>query len=358
MNAKTLLRRWGWPTLKILLTLAILVGVGRQFARDLREFGKRPELIAEMRWDWLALWLTASGILYLLALGCSSLYWHRLLRVFGEKPTLLQTLRAYYVGQLGKYVPGKAVSLLMRGGLVSGPNVRVGPAIVTSFYEVLTTMATGALLAAIVFIIYPPHIGDLPWHPVFTVLLLLGLLGIPLLPGVFNLLMARLARRIPAVNAYQMPRMRARTLIEGMLITGVCWILLGASVWSALYAVVPDAPPLTPTLWIQMIGIVGLSYVAGFLILVAPGGLGVREFFLLEMLPYVGDFWSRLAACTLGVGGSPLGQGPVLAAVAVVAGNPIKWIALAVLLLRVVWTVAELLAAAAFQLLAILKRGQ
>ena len=168
--------------------------------------------------------------------------------------------------------------------------------------------------------------GDLQWHPVYTGLLLLGLLGIPLLPGVFNLLMARLARRIPAIDAYQMPRMRARTLIEGMAITSVGWVLLGGSLWTALVAVVPDASFLTPALGCQLIGIIGLSYVAGFLILVVPGGIGVREYFLLNLLVFAG---------------------------------PETWIALAVLLLRAAWTAAELVAAAGFQLLQTIKpRGE
>ena len=65
-------------------------------------------------------------------------------------------------------MPGKAWALLLRGGLVRGPETRLGVAIITSFYEVLTTMAAGALVAAVVFLVQPPEVTGLKWHPVFT----------------------------------------------------------------------------------------------------------------------------------------------------------------------------------------------
>src|SRR5438067_1020280 len=85
--------------------------------------------------------LTWVAGLCLLALGGSAWFWYWLMRTFGEQPEGPATVRAYYIGHLGKYVPGKAWALLMRGNLVRGPGVRLGVAIITAFYEVLTTMA-------------------------------------------------------------------------------------------------------------------------------------------------------------------------------------------------------------------------
>jgi len=310
------LKRWGWPIFKGVLALAILAGVAWQFARDLR----RTELnTLEFRWPWLAL----SAVTYVTALGFSALFWFRLLRIFGQHPTALPILRAYYIGQLGKYVPGKAWALLLRGGLVHGPQVHFGAAVLTAFYEVLTTMATGALVAAIVFVFQPPPTEGLEWHPLYTGLLLLGLLGLPLLPGVFNLLTARLARRFPMIDSLQTPKMTMKVLAEGVLTTALGWGLFGVSLWTALAAVLPEVPDLTLDLWLQLVGSIGLSYVAGFLVLVVPGGVGVREYFLSRLLAFVG---------------------------------PLALIDLAVLLMRLAWTTAELLAAGGLQLLAMVAK--
>src|SRR5262245_14013505 len=106
-------KRLWWSVGKFLLAAAILILVGRRFAEDLRD---EPLRGITLRWPWLIL----SGALYLLALGTSAGCWYRLMRFFGERPTVLATVRAYYVGHLGKYIPGKALALLMRGALVRG----------------------------------------------------------------------------------------------------------------------------------------------------------------------------------------------------------------------------------------------
>ena len=41
-------------------------------------------------------------------------------------------------------MPGKAWALMMRGTLVCGPDVKLGVALIATFYEVLTMMASGA----------------------------------------------------------------------------------------------------------------------------------------------------------------------------------------------------------------------
>jgi hypothetical protein len=302
-------KTWAWRLAKTLLAAAILVSVGRQFYHDL----KRPVDPAQPDLRELQLrpaWLGISGSLYLLALSFSALYWYRLLGLFGRRPPFLKAYRAYFLGQLGKYVPGKAWALLLRGGLVSGPETRLGVAIITAFYEVLTTMAAGALVAAVVFAFDPPRITGLTWHPVLTGLLLFGLCGLPLLPGVFNLLTRRMARRFAHVDALGLPPLRIATLAEGLLMTMCGWGVMGLSVWALLQGVLAEPRALTISHWAQYCASIGLAYVAGFLAFMIPSGVGVREYFLGRLLAFAG---------------------------------PDNWIAASVLLLRLVWTTAELL---------------
>jgi hypothetical protein len=305
---KRWLRRWGWTVGKTLLALAILVGIGRQFYHnltqlDLSELALRPA------------WLVLSAGLYLLALGSSAWFWWRLMRTFGERPQGPATVRAYYIGHLGKYVPGKAWALLMRGNLVRGPGVRLGVAIITAFYEVLTTMASGALLAAVLFALQAPAASGLGAHPVVVGVLLLALLGIPLLPGVFNRLVARLATRFQTVESFRLPRLGGGTLALGLLVTGGGWLVMGVSLWAAVQAVVPEPYALTPESWGRYVAMVGLSYVAGFLAFMLPSGVGVREGVLEGFL--APELAGRVA------------HGSAVATVTV-------------LLLRLLWTTAEL----------------
>jgi glycosyltransferase 2 family protein len=303
---KTAIQRWGWPVLKTLLALAVLAAIGHKFYDDLR----RPELQAlELRPGWMAL----SGGLYLLALLPSAWYWYHLMQVFGDRPRPLAALRAYFVGQLGKYVPGKAVALILRGTLVRAPDVRFGVAIISSFYEVLATMAAGGMMAAVIFALDPPDdIPGIHWHPALTSLLLLSLCGVPLLPGVFNFIVGRMSRRFQKVEAFRVPPLRVRTLAVGLVVIAAGWLLLGLSVWAMLQAVLPMSPTWSFAAWMRCTGSIGFAYVAGFLIVFLPGGVGAREFLLLHLLAFAG-------------------------------GEPI--IAVAVLLLRLVWTAFEVLIA-------------
>ena len=325
-----------WPFVKAILWLAILFFIGRQFARDL----SRPELGQRSLHPG---WLIVSGLLYLLGLSLSALYWQRLLAHLGAHPPLGAALRAYYLGHLGKYLPGKAWALLLRTSLVRGYGVSTGLAALTSFYEVLTTMAAGVLVAAILFAVLgadagaglnaetlrrllmmeqPADVGlQRPVVVMLSALLFLGLV-VPLDPAIFNRLAHRLSLPFRERDAAQLPRIHLRHLLEGLAFTSIGWLLLGASFAAALRGILGDAWPWLDVRTARLPAIMGLAYVIGFVILIAPGGLGVREFLLTLLLtPEL-------------VGVEDMGPEDARATVV-----------LAVLILRLVWTAAELLTA-------------
>ena len=141
-------RQW-WPVVQAVVAVVVVGLVGWQFARTLR----RPELWQQPlhpRFEWLAL----GAILYLLGLGFPARFWLGLLRNYGERPSPVAVIRAYYCGHLGKYVPGKALAVLIRVGLIHADGVRTGVAAMTAAYETLTTMASGALVAVVLLSVY------------------------------------------------------------------------------------------------------------------------------------------------------------------------------------------------------------
>jgi uncharacterized membrane protein YbhN (UPF0104 family) len=301
-----------WPTIKLVLGMTVVVAVAWQFYRDLSHESLQD---IKIRPGWLAL----SALLYIVGLAFSAFYWYRLLTTLGEKPRLLPTVRAYYLSQLGKYLPGKAWALMMRGTLVRGPEVKLGVALITTFYEVLTTMASGALLAAVVFVIQPPALLQGVVHPVWLGLLLLVLCGLPLLPAVFNRLVGRLAIRFEKIESFKLPKLGMLTLIEGLITTSGVWVCFGCSLWAAVTGVMLDAPALTVEFWMRSSAIIGLACVGGFVAIVTPGGVGVREWVLDKFLA------------------------PELAVAAVTMEQPVAIVV--ALVLRVAWTVAELVVA-------------
>ena len=94
--------------------------------------------------------VVASGVLYVLGLVPMGWFWQRDARLRSAAPRRCRpALRAYFLGHLGKYVPGKAMSVILRVAAVRKwvPSMRI--ALVSTLIETLTMMAVGALLAAV-----------------------------------------------------------------------------------------------------------------------------------------------------------------------------------------------------------------
>ena len=287
------------PWVKLLIAALILAGIGWQFYRDLTKKDEATGVLILSDLRWQPGWLLLSAVLYLVFLGSSCWYWRRLLLHFGPAPSPLATTRAYFVSQFGKYIPGKAWALLMRGALVQGPNLRLGLAIITTFYEVLTTMAAGAMLGVIAFSIQPPFKADLYVPPVIVGSLMLLVCAAPLLPGVFNRIAGRLAHRLRADDAGPLPKIDMATLLLGLAMTAGGWCLLTVSVWAGLASVLPETPALDLSMGLRCLGAIAVAYVGGFLIPIMPGGLGAREFFLSRLLGATGAEAALFTAAAL-----------------------------------------------------------
>ncbi|MES1212996.1 MAG: lysylphosphatidylglycerol synthase domain-containing protein, partial [Singulisphaera sp.] len=136
-------KKYAIAAAKLALVLVVLWGMqrtGRAALADLEEHEWSP---ASLRPGWLVV----SAAAYLIGLLPSAIFWHRLLHLFGQPASLGATIRAWYVGSLGKYVPGKAMVIVMRTALLRRAGVGIAISTATIFYETLTTMAAGAFVA-------------------------------------------------------------------------------------------------------------------------------------------------------------------------------------------------------------------
>ena len=265
-------RKWLMPAVK--LTVVILVGwwVVATF---------RDAFIELSQHDWRVepLWLVASGGFYLLGLLPSALYWHHVLRVMGQRAGLLETVRAYYIGHLGKYVPGKAMVVVLRAGPIRSHRVDTTLAAVSVFLETLTMMACGSAMAAVLLAIQFREDRLL----LTASLALLLVAGIPTMPSVFRRLAAMLLRgKMNQSVRAGLNNISYGTLALGWLATGLGWVLLALSLWATLCGVGASPEDLLVELD-RYLAAVTLAVVAGFLSLI-PGGAFVREAVLMQLL--------------------------------------------------------------------------
>ena len=282
-------KKWFTPLVKLLVVAIVVWGV----RRTLQDAWANLE--AGDVWPQRPVWLVAAGAIYLASILPAALFWHRILLALGQRPRLGETIRAYYIGHLGKYVPGKAMVVVLRTGLLRSQRAAAGVVAVSVFLETLTMMAVGACLAASILIVAYPQ-------QQFLTLVAVGLMiaaGLPTLPPVFRRLAAWLPMRTgDDVAPVDLHRVSYRLIAGGWVALACGWVLMGLSLWATLRALeVPGADAIGQLpLYTAS---VALAVVAGFLSLV-PGGAVIRELILAKLLvPQFGETVAVVSAILL-----------------------------------------------------------
>jgi glycosyltransferase 2 family protein len=295
------LGRWGKRAIKAAIGLLVLWAVGRHVAKTWRDLSGRGQSL-HVGWTWVA----AAVALYLAGLCAFGAFFAR---VMAHSPTpvrFLPAMRAYLISHLGKYVPGKAMVVVLRVGLLSRYGARPATAAFATLYETLTMMAAGGLVAAAGFAVRPLAPLTVPVGFGRVVPVPLALLGLGLGAGFFVLVEPRVFPRLsavvrvpfPGVGPDAIPAISHRLLGEGVLWSLLGWALLGMSQVAVIAALVPRG--VAAAWWPVVVASVALATVAGFAVAVFPGGLVVREGVLMAALaPALGDDMAVVAALAL-----------------------------------------------------------
>jgi uncharacterized membrane protein YbhN (UPF0104 family) len=209
----------------------------------------------------------------LAGLLASALCWRALLAELGTRLPLPAALGVFFLGQLGKYVPGSvfAVAAQMELGRTHGaPRSRVGTAALV-FLGLL--VASGLAVAAVVL---PLTGAGAPGGSYGWVLVLLPLCLVALVPPVLTRLVGLLLR---ALRREPLERpLRAAGVGAALAWAGVMWAAYGVHLW--LLVRTQDAGPAL----LLSAGAYALAWTAGLLVVAAPAGAGVREVALVGLL--------------------------------------------------------------------------
>ncbi len=249
-----------------------------QFSTD----NDKRQLLQQIRWPYLGI---AAG-LYGLGLLPAAYYWFQVLRRWDVPVTAPRAVAAHIQGHLGKYVPGKAMVVVLRVTAIAGPEVSPLVATVAVFVETLTMMATGGAWSGAVI-----ALSDVPTWLVGLASGLVIAAAVPTVPPLFRVVLKRLNRgreKVVSWDAYDWS-----TFAAGWLWMSGTWLLIGGAFAAIVYAIVPTASAADLLL---ASAAMGLAVVAGFVSLL-PGGAGVRELILTAVLtPRLGPAAALTAA--------------------------------------------------------------
>jgi hypothetical protein len=287
-------KRWIKPAIQIVVLILVAVGIWRTVSDARDKFAAANFAFADVD----AAWLLGAGVFYGAGMFPSCLFWHRTLRTMGQQPRFLQTLQAFYIGHLGKYVPGKALVVVIRTGLIRGSRVDTAVAATSVFVETLTMMAVGATMAALILALQFRE-----QHLLLALAVCLAACaGIPTVPPLFRRIVAwlQVRRANPAIDQ-AVAQLNFSLMAYGWLTISLGWFAFGLSLWATIRAM-PGNMIGGPFEHLTLLtACVGLALVAGFLSLL-PGGVGVRELVVMTLIaPVFGEVVAIVSAVLLRV---------------------------------------------------------
>lgn len=283
--------------IRLAIVALVVWGIAKTWQDAQAKFAEHRFSLADLDFGWIGL---SCGLYVLATLPCAW-FWQQTLIAMGQCPRWYEALRAYYVGHLGKYVPGKALVVVMRAAMVRSARTDGTVAAMAVFVETLTLMAVGAVLSAVILAIR----GQTHDQQQFLTLVAVGLglcAGVPSAPPIFRLVVRRLPyvkthpAVIPAVEG-----LKLGLLARGWLAMTVSWLLMGLSLWATLrgMASTTDASLALADAMPLLTASIALATVAGFMSLI-PGGLGVRELVIAVLLvPAFGEVAAVVSAVVM-----------------------------------------------------------
>jgi glycosyltransferase 2 family protein len=202
--------------------------------------------------------------------------WRMMLAGWGQRLDGWTAARIWTVSSLGKYLPGKVWAiagmalLAQRAGIAAW--AATGSAVVLQVLAIGTGAAVAGLTGRQAIAAADPRLGAV-----------LGVLIAGAVAGVALLLWPAFLRRLlrlaaPDAEARGTPPMGG--IAFGIVANLVAWLGYGLALWLLARGLLPSAG-LDPAL---AIAVFTASYLAGFLALFAPGGIGVREGLFILML--------------------------------------------------------------------------
>jgi glycosyltransferase 2 family protein len=294
-------RRASYRLLQILLLAAVAWGIYRVLAPELSQLS-RADLT---QWRPAPLPLAASLLLLVAVYLMHALLWRRILTDLSIATPLVRTsIRVYFLASLGRYLPGKVWQLAGLAVLAGKAGIPAGPAAAAAVLGQFGFLTTGLLFLGITLPEWPAAIGaadnggvsaTLPLA-VGAVLLITGggliwlLVATPLghgfrnavTRGLHNRAGSRAADRVAAAFALA-DRVRPRDAALWAAAYAISWVVLGAAFVlfaSAFHPPLAELPRFVA-------GTVAAAYLVGYLFILVPAGIGVREGAMLLLLQQV-----------------------------------------------------------------------
>ena len=238
-------------------------------------------------WAFRPLWLIAAVALGTANLFLMALVWTGLFHRLGGETRRNEAVRVWVLTNFGRYIPGKVWQLGGLAAYMRGRGDSGAAALVSALAFQIVVLVTGTSIA--VGTLGVEWMGAGNWLPGLGILVVFLFAGLH--PAVIRWTAGRLGAWLGEGSVAV--DLEGRDVVRAAAGMMVAWLLYGAGFMLLLRGVgiaweTSGLPLLT--------GVFAASYVAGYLVLVAPGGLVVREGAMTALLAKAGGMAVGVAA--------------------------------------------------------------
>ena len=264
-------RTWAFlqPWLKRTATVAIVLTIFWRMVKPLRE--NWPKVRNEV-WQtdpWRFLLASVMFAIFLYAFRAMS--WRRVLKGFGYKLPRGAATRIFATSELARYVPGAVLQVIGRAYLAKPYGIPTAISSTTQILELCIFLFANVIMATACLLWFgakiDPHAR--PWL----------ITALALCPRWRSCSIRSSFTVSPTGSSASSSAPRSRSACAGKkLVLLLGWVLVGL-LWQSLAVWIITAPQLGLKLdwWWAVAGSYCLAWCAGFLMVLSPGGLGVRE---------------------------------------------------------------------------------
>jgi hypothetical protein len=256
----------GGRAARIITVCGLVIGVAAVAFVVRRLINDWPEVEPYVR-DADRRWLVVAALCAVAGMTSIGWGWRNVMRTLGASPGIGRTIAWYFVGELGKYVPGGVWPVLGRGELARRGGIGKSRAF-TSVALSLGMLYLAAMFTAAAFLPFAlaKDAGFSPW-----MLFLLALpVGVVLLHhDVLDWLMAKASKVTKRDINVVVPRWNESLKLVALFIP--TWLFIGTATYAVTRSITPDVS------FTRMMFATILSWVVGFLAVPVPSGAGVRE---------------------------------------------------------------------------------
>jgi len=270
-------------TKSIIRYLAGLLIVGGTIYFFVREFYKNFDSISQfsLNINWFYLF-TAQLLLVMVGLFGTYL-WQLLLKIItSQEVSFKESIAVVNTSQLTKYLPGKFWSFAVQMMLLSKKGISKTVVVFVNSFMIVTSLFVSALLGLLYFVLCK---NSLPQYWLLLLIFLIIYFGFIFLNQPFFKLLVKIVEKVFKITITYTP------IDVGSILKYQLFYLLANAVFgmTGYLLALGLGFPLSLQHLFAVIAFLIIADAVGFIVLVAPGGLGVREGIMFALLVSLGD---------------------------------------------------------------------